>query len=371
MQKSTKIIDLAACVCYNKDMRSEKLSEIYRASGADVVYVTTDYLLRYLTGFYATDGAVLLDGERCRLIVDARYFEGAEKALWGTDITVVLRSAADTPESLLKDYKKVAIPFALTSYPEYAALKEQGYTLVDGMPALREAMMIKSREELALIQSACTIAEEAFRELLGEIKEGMTETEVAALLEYNMRRRGASGTSFDTICAFGEGGSIPHYETGDRKLRFGDPVLIDFGCKVSGYCSDITRTFLFGDDKKHEEFKKSYAEVLRAHELVKEKVVAGMTGREADAVARESLRRAGLAEAFTHSLGHGIGLNIHELPVLSPRGETVLRDGMVFSDEPGVYFPGKYGIRIEDSCFMEDGRVRSFMKLTEKNLVIL
>ena len=104
-------------------MRSEKLSEIYRASGADVVYVTTDYLLRYLTGFYATDGAVLLDGERCRLIVDARYFEGAEKALWGTDITVVLRSAADTPESLLKDYKKVAIPFALTSYPEYAALK--------------------------------------------------------------------------------------------------------------------------------------------------------------------------------------------------------------------------------------------------------
>ena len=96
-----------------------------------------------------------------------------------------------------------------------------------------------------------------------------------------------------------------------------------------------------------------------------------MTGREADAVARESLKRAGLAEAFTHSLGHGIGLNIHELPVLSPRGETVLRDGMVFSDEPGVYFPGKYGIRIEDSCFMEDGRVRSFMKLTEKNLVIL
>ena len=157
----------------------------------------------------------------------------------------------------------------------------------------------------------------------------------------------------------------------EPKLCFGDEVLIDFGCRVDGYCSDITRTFLFGDDGKHEEFKKAYACVLKAHELAKEKIVAGMTGKEADAVARDYLKAQGYGELFTHSLGHGIGLNVHERPGISPKGEQTLCDGMVFSDEPGVYKAGEYGIRIEDTVTLKDGKVKSFMSKTDRKLVIL
>ncbi len=351
-------------------MLTEALAKIYRSVGAEVVFTTTDYLRRYLTGFYSTDGSVLLDGENCTLIVDMRYAEAAQKALNGTGIAVKV-GTAQTAQELMKQYKSVGIPFSLTSYSDYAALAEQGYELKDSFPAFREAMTVKTEYELAQIARASEIAEDAFISLLPQIKEGDCEREVAALLEYEMRKRGAEGTSFETICAFGANGSVPHYETGEQKLKFGDIILMDFGCKVNGYCSDITRTFLFGDDKKHAEFKRAYEAVYTAHNLVKEQLVAGMTGRQADAIARDYLKKEGYGEAFTHALGHGIGLNIHEFPTLSPKSETPLENGTVFSDEPGVYYAGRFGIRIEDSCYMSEGRVRSFMNKSEKKLVIL
>ena len=157
----------------------------------------------------------------------------------------------------------------------------------------------------------------------------------------------------------------------DISREFGDEILVDFGCKVNGYCSDITRTCLFGDDGKHEEFKKAYASVLKAHEKAKAEIVAGMTGKEADAVARDYLKACGYGELFTHSLGHGIGLNVHERPSISPKGEAALCDGMVFSDEPGVYKAGEYGIRIEDTVTLINGKIKSFMSKTDKSLVIL
>ena len=237
---------------------------------------------------------------------------------------------------------------------------------------LAQAMTVKNEWELENISKACEIAEKAFLALLPEIKEGMTETEVVALLEYNMRKLGAQGLSFEPIVAFGPHAAVPHHETGSTKLRFGEEILIDFGCKVNGYCSDITRTFLFGDDGKHEEFKKAYAAVLQAHELAKEQITSGMTGAEADAVAREYLKSQGYGELFTHSLGHGIGLNVHEYPSVSPRNTTSkLVDGMVFSDEPGVYKAGEYGIRIEDTVTLKDGKIKSFMSLTDRKLIIL
>jgi len=237
--------------------------------------------------------------------------------------------------------------------------------------ALNKVMEVKNDWEIENIAKACNIAESAFNLLLPAIKEGMTETEVAALLEYNMRKLGAEGLSFETIVAFGAHAAVPHHVTGDTKLCFGDEILIDFGCRVNGYCSDITRTFLFGDDGKHEDFKKAYAHVLRAHELAKENIVAGMTGKEADAIARDYLKENGYGELFTHSLGHGIGLNVHEMPYVSPRGEMPLENGMVFSDEPGVYQAGEYGIRIEDTVMLKDGKIKSFMSKTDRNLIIL
>lgn len=351
-------------------MLAERLHKIYGEVGADVLFLEADFLRRYLTGFYSTDGYVFLDGEKCLFVADARYFEAAEKALKGSSVTVIEGSEKKALE-LLEGYEKIGIPFPFTDYTRARGLEQSGHLLVDCMPALERAMTVKTEEEIASIEKACDIAEEGFLSLLPALKEGMTETEVAALLEYNMRSLGASGVSFDTIVAFGENGSVPHHETGNRKLKFGDPVLIDFGCKQDGYCSDCTRTFLFGDDKKHGEFKKIYAHVLRAHDLVKEQLVSGMTGREADAIARDYLQKQGLDKYFTHSLGHGIGLRIHEFPALSPRSETKLEDGMVFSDEPGVYLAGELGIRIEDSVTLKRGKVVSFMKKTERNLIIL
>lgn len=272
---------------------------------------------------------------------------------------------------LVKGHKNLGVPYPFINLARAEELKKEGFSLSDCMDALKNAMLIKTERELKQIARACEIAEDAFLRLLPQIKERMCEREVAALLEYEMRALGAEGVSFDTIAAFGANGSVPHHETGETRLRFGDAVLIDFGCKTEGYCSDCTRTFLFGDDKKHEKFKEIYAHVLAAHERVIERVAAGMTGQEADAIARGYLKEQGLDKYFTHSLGHGIGLQIHEYPVLSPRREDVLQDGMVFSDEPGVYIAGEIGVRIEDSLYMKDGKAHSFMKKTQKNLIIL
>ena len=337
---------------------------------AEALFVTCEYLMRYVTGFGPENGAVLVDKNGVTLFTDSRYIEAAEKLFAGTEVTPVLwgkRRVAD----ILKDYKIVAVSFDETKHSEFLRLEKIGVKLVEADSTLFPLMETKNDWELSCIEKACEIAEDAFNELLPEIKEGMSETEVAALLEYKMRKLGAQGPSFDTIVAFGPHAAVPHHETGDTKLKFGDEVLIDFGCKVNGYCSDITRTFLFGDDGKHEEFKKAYDAVLTAHELVKEKLVSGMTGVQADAIARDYLKQCGYGDLFTHSLGHGIGLNVHERPSLSPKGEQPLCDGMVFSDEPGVYKAGEYGIRIEDTVTLKDGKVKSFMSKTNRQLIIL
>lgn len=296
--------------------------------------------------------------------------EAAEKLLSGTDVAPVLYKQSELLERL-KGYQSVGVSFDQISHVEYLTLENAGVKLVNVDEPLKQAMSVKNDWELENIQKACEIAEDAFNALLPQIQEGMTETEVAALLEYEMRKRGAQGLAFETIVAFGAHAAVPHHETGLTKLAFGDEILIDFGCRVNGYCSDITRTFLFGDDGKHEEFKKAYAAVLTAHNLVKENLKSGMTGKAGDAIAREYLKSQGLGELFTHSLGHGIGLNVHEAPAVSPRSDAVLKDTMVFSDEPGVYKAGEFGIRIEDTITLKDGKVMSFMSKTDRELVIL
>ena len=337
---------------------------------ADALFVTCEYLMQYITGFGPENGAVLVDKNGVTLFTDSRYIEAAEKLFEGTEVTPVLWGKRRVSD-ILKDYKIVAISFDETTHSDFLTLEKIGVKLVEADSTLFPLMETKNEWELSCIEKASEIAELAFNDLLPEIKEGMTETEVAALLEYKMRKFGAQGPSFPTIVAFGPHAAVPHHETGDTKLQFGDEILIDFGCRVNGYCSDITRTFLFGDDGKHEEFKKAYACVLEAHNLVQQKLVSGMTGIEADAIAREYLKACGYGELFTHSLGHGIGLRVHERPSLSIKGEQVLCDGMVFSDEPGVYKVGEYGIRIEDTVTLKDGKVKSFMGRTKKELFIL
>ena len=344
--------------------------KILKLSDCQAVYTSCLYQLRYITGIEPENGCAIVDETGVTLYTDMRYMEAAEKLLAGTDVKPVLYNQGELLKRLAA-YESVGISFDQTTHSEYLALEKAGAKLKNIDDAYEQAMSVKNEWELSNISKACQIAEDGFNALLPEIKEGMTETEVAALLEYKMRAFGAQGLSFETIVAFGAHAAVPHHETGETKLKFGDEILIDFGCKVNGYCSDITRTFLFGDDGKHEEFKKAYAHVLAAHNLAQEQIVSGMTGKEADAVARDYLKANGYGELFTHSLGHGIGLNVHEKPSVSPKGEQILCDNMVFSDEPGVYKAGEYGIRIEDTVTLKDGKIKSFMGKTQKNLLIL
>lgn len=352
-------------------MRKTNAQRVWEAAEADAVFTTCEYLKRYLSGFAFEDGYVLVDRERTTVYTDSRYLEEAKKFCLERGVSVEEAGGDNRPEKLFSRYTKVAIPYAQTSHAAFEKLSSFGVPLCNADAAFTERMQVKSEEELSSIACACRIADEAFLSLLGDLKEGMTEREVAALLEYRMRSGGAEGTSFDTIVAFGEGAAVPHHRTGERKLRFGDEVLVDFGCKKDGYCSDETRTVLFGDDKKHEEFKAAYAAVREAHLRVIERARTGMTGQQIDALARERLKEKGLDKFFTHSLGHGVGLNIHEEPRLSPKSEQIIVDGMVFSDEPGVYIEGKFGIRIEDTVTMKDGRVQSLLPDSDKKLVII
>lgn len=344
--------------------------KVFKLSDCEAVYTSCTYLMRYICGCEPENGCIVVDKTGTTLYTDMRYMEAVEAFFKGTDVTPVLYKQ-DELLARLSGYKSVGISFNQTAHIEYVTLEKAGAKAVNIDDVLIKAMSVKNAWELENIQKACAIAEDGFLALLPEIKEGMTEREVSALLEYNMKKLGAQGLSFDTIVAFGAHASVPHHETGDTKLKFGDEILIDFGCKVNGYCSDITRTFLFGDDNKHGEFKKAYEAVLSAHNLVKETLVSGMTGAQADAIARDYLEKCGYGKLFTHSLGHGIGLNVHEAPYLRPRMDTVLTDGMVFSDEPGVYQAGEYGIRIEDTVTLEKGKVKSFMHKTDRNLIIL
>lgn len=349
-------------------MAINNTEKIFKAVSAQAVLTEQSDLRQYLTGISTSFGYVLSDAKGSVFYTDPRYTEGAEKALAGTGIQVKLFEGS--LEQLLKPYSEIAIPLSRTLYSAWKKLANLKLKIIDSTPAFERAMAVKSDEEIDRIKSACKITDKAYTALLGRIKEGMSENEVAAELEYLMRTYGASGTSFDTIVAFGENSSVPHHETGNRKLRFGDIILIDFGCKYGGYCSDCTRTFLFGDDGGHNEFKKAYEHVLNAHMAAKEQIVEGVKGRQADSFARDYLRSYDLDKYFTHTLGHGIGINIHENPYLSPKSCEVLKNNMVFSDEPGVYFEGKFGIRIEDTVMLKDGYVVSLTD-SDKKLTVL
>lgn len=360
--------------------KAEKMTEpqgnkvykrVLEETGADALFVSDETYKRYVAGFLTEGGYALADKSGTYLFTDARYLEAAEKLLTPLGVHVVESNKENRAEEYLKKYAKVAVPFSEITYAEFLNLQKSGALFADATGALRECAKVKTEGELTAIAGACDIAEEGLLKTLPQIKEGMTEREVAALLEYEMRALGADGTSFDTIVAFGAAAAVPHHETGDTKLKFGDEILIDFGCKSFGYCSDMTRTFLFGDDKKHEEFKKAYACVLAAQLKVLDELKAGMTGVDGDKIARDYLEAHGYGKYFTHSLGHGIGLKIHEFPSIRRGGEEVLADGMVFSDEPGVYVAGEYGIRIEDTVTMKNGKAASFMKKVSKQLTVL
>lgn len=335
------------------------------------LYLITDEKQRlYFTGYQSTDGYLVLGRDFKYFVIDSRYFYAAKKLLSKQGIKVILGSNYDELKRIAEenDIEVLGVDYTKTTMSDYDVFVKSGYKLKDVSQEIKDLMLIKSEADLSKTQRACKIAETALKQILPFIKEGVKERELAAELEYRMKMLGASGTSFETIVAFGKNSAVPHHVTGETVLKQNMPVLIDFGCVYKGFCSDMTRTFYYGTPDK--EFKNAYRAVYLAHVAAAENISEGTECIAADAFARNVLKENGMDKYFTHSLGHGIGVNIHEAPAVSPKGKGVLKSGMIFSIEPGVYFDGKFGIRIEDSVTLRDGKVRSFMTFTKKLKVL-
>ena len=318
----------------------------------DALYITRPENVRYLSGFpHPEDAQVLLTPEGAFLLTDPRYPEAERESQIPAK---VLRR--EEREALLKDLRG-RVGFEAEHLP-YAALERlRELSPVEWVPTkgvIERLRLKKTPEEVARIRKAQALAEKALEHALDLLKPGVEEREVALEMEFFLRKAGAEGAAFPPIVASGVRGALPHAGASEKRLEAGELVTLDLGAKVAGYHSDMTRTVALG--KPPLEMRRVHQAVLSALEVALENLRPGRTGKEVDALAREELKRHGLDRYFVHSLGHGVGLAVHEGPSLSPYTEEVLEPGMVVTVEPGVYLPGVGGVRIEELVLLtEDG----------------
>ena len=351
-------------------MQSRKVLEALKRKKVDAFLVIQKENIAYLCGFYGSLGALLL-GDGNFLFVDGRYYIQAKEEAKDCEIVLAKGSFWETVGEFVKNrgIKRLGFEEAHMSYRVYRFLrrKAKGTSFVPLSEIVERERMIKNEWELERMERALRLSEEAISHCLGIIKDGMSERDLAEELEFFIKREGGE-MAFESIVAFGERSALPHAKPTERKLRRGDVILIDTGARIDGYCSDITRVFFFG--KPDEEILKIYEAVLEAQNSVIEKIKEGMRGEEADSLARESLKEKGYGEHFTHSLGHGVGREVHEIPSLAPGSKEKLRSSTVVTVEPGVYIEGLGGVRIEDMVVISKDTSRNLTKFP-KELIIL
>lgn len=338
----------------------------------DGVLLTSEANGFYATGF-AGEGMALVTRNGCWYITDSRYTEAAEKSISGAAIEEINRErpfSVCINEALEKSGVKIlGFEDAAMTVAEHTAFAPKLKAELKGASELLLRLRSqKDGEEIVALIAAQRIAERALEQILTEIRPGVTEKEIAARLQYLMLSYGAEKMSFDPIVASGVNGSMPHAVPTAKKIAAGEFVTMDFGCIYHGYCSDMTRTVCVGQPT--EEMREVYDIVLRAQLAGIKAAKAGVTGKEIDGAARKVIEDAGYGAYFGHSFGHGVGVEIHESPNASPGNEKPMPVGAVISAEPGIYLPGKFGVRIEDVLILgENGCV----DITEagKDLLIL
>ncbi|MBE1553776.1 M24 family metallopeptidase [Sporosarcina limicola] len=341
-------------------MKLTKIRELLKEHEIDGLLITNPYNRRYMTGFTGSAGLALISADDAVFITDFRYTEQAEKQIDGYRIvkfakTLVEEVAVQAKNMNLRTigFEKDNLSFGL--YEVYEKTVEAKLKPVAGL--VEQLRLIKTDEELAVLKKAAKIADDAFAHICTFIRPGVTEIEVSNELEFFMRKQGATSSSFDIIVASGVRGALPHGVATDKVIESGELVTLDFGALYNGYISDITRTIAVGEPS--EKMKEIYAVVLAAEELGVKEIKSGMTGKEADAITRDYITSKGYGEAFGHSTGHGIGLEVHEAPSLASKSDTVLVPNMTVTVEPGIYLPGIGGVRIEDDIIMtKDGNER-------------
>lgn len=310
--------------------------------------------LRYLSGFSGGEGILLILPERAYLLTDFRYIEQATGEAPGFEIVKVAADRYAPLAELGKDAKRVGFEGDFSTYNDYLKLTANfpSTEFVSLPEVVNDLRAVKEEEEIGRIRQAVQAADEAFAVILPQLAVSQREDEVSLELEFAMRRAGASGRSFDFIVASGWRGALPHGRASSKQVEKGEFLTMDFGAVLSGYCSDITRTVVFGEP--NEKQRKIYSLVLQAQLAGIQAVKPGVTGREVDAVARKVIEEAGYGAYFGHGLGHSVGLAIHEGPNLNPREERFLQPGMVVTVEPGIYIPDWGGVRIEDMVVVTD-----------------
>ena len=341
------------------NVRADRVAERVAERGIDLLLVSGAANVRWLTGYTGSNGVALVGpgGERI-FVTDFRYVTQAEQELdpaWDRRLAAQDLLGAGLVEHLPAGARALGFDDAQVSVKAAGTLAGVLPDGIETVPAggLVEALReIKDAGEIAAIRAAAELADAALEAVLARGVAGRTETEVALDLEIELRRAGAEALSFAPIVAHGAHGALPHAQPRDVPIAAGTLLTIDWGALLDGYCSDCTRTFAVGEVGAEE--REVYDLVLRAQVAALDAVRPGPTGREVDAVARDIIDGAGHAEHFGHGLGHGVGLEIHEGPRLSRTGEAALAPGMIVTVEPGVYLPGRLGVRIEDLVVVTD-----------------
>ena len=349
----------------------QRLREKLSRDNVDAIIITNPYNRRYISNFTGTAGVVVISQKEAKFITDFRYVEQAGKQAVGFEIVQHSGLIQHEVAAQLKEMGAKKIGFeqehlTFATYKSYETVVEG--ELVPLSDVIENLRLIKTPQEIKILKEAADIADAAFKHIIEYLRPGLTEIEVSNELEFFMRKAGATSSSFDIIVASGARSALPHGVATNKVIESGDFVTMDYGALYNGYISDITRTVAVGEPS--EELKKIYDITLEAQLYAMEHIKPGITGREADALARDIIAGKGYGEYFGHSLGHGIGLEVHEGPGLSAKSDVILKKGMTVTCEPGIYLPGVGGVRIEDDLLITEDSNETFTHST-KDLLIL
>ena len=350
-----------------------KFSSVLK-SDSDAVIITSPENRRYFTGFNSSDGFLVITKDEAIFFTDSRYIEAAENQITACK-SLLLKRVNETISPYLKEkgIKNIILETERLTVAELNSLKKAfDFCTVEAKEELDEIInklrAVKTNEEIENIKKAQRIAEDAFNHILKFIKVGVTEKEIALELDFYMLSHGAEAVSFETIAVSGKNSSMPHGVPTDKKVEKGDFITMDFGAMYNGYHSDMTRTVIVGEPSEKQ--REIYETVLKAQKASLAVLKSGVTGFDADKAARDIIDNAGYKDNFGHGTGHGVGIEIHESPNLSPYSKATLETGNVVTVEPGIYIPNEFGVRIEDMALItDDGCVN--LTSCEKELIIL
>jgi Xaa-Pro aminopeptidase len=333
--------------------RRSRLNRFFEENRLDAILVTDLRNIRYLCSFSGSEGALLLTRSNVWFLCDSRYTSQAgEEVLEAEVIECSVRLDALAALAAENGIARLGFEALHTTVDDYRKMADRlsGVELIEIGPSLDEIRNSKDPAEIERLQVVASLASLALSDVLKYIRPGISETDIALELEIGMRRRGADGKAFDFIVASGLRGAMPHGRASDKLIRSGDLITIDFGALKDGYHSDETVTVSCGEPGSRE--KEIHTIVREAHDLAIEAVTPGISCKALDEVARDYIFKHGYGDYFRHGLGHGVGLDVHEKPTISPRSEAVLEEGMVITIEPGIYIPGFGGVRIEDTLLV-------------------